>query len=466
MIKPRNAVALMSAAALAGAALAVAPASSATSPQPVAAASARISADPTPDAQALQRTLEQAPAQLRTPFEISNGTRWTTVEEAQEFRRALDESSDRVRVERVGESGQGRPIELVSVGYPSPEPLSAAAEGSVVLFDCSIHGDEPSGREGCLQVARDMSSTTNPAWLRLLSSATVLFININPDGWAADTRGNANGIDVNRDFLSLETPEAQALATVMRDWNPDILNDLHEFGPREFYDTRALVLWPRNRNVDSDIHELSQRMVDDYTSAQIESLGFTTGIYGELVKDGVPFLQIAGDHQARILRNYTGLKHITGQLTETASEAVTPEEENDFSLLNRNRVAAQYASAVGSMSMMLENRSELATASSDAKQEATEAGAAQSGVLYFAGQDNMLPTSADDVEPHPMCGYQLSGEQLTQLQQNLQLHGITWQENEDGAFVTMAQPGRPLIPLLLDERAEYGLTAATPVPTC
>ncbi len=53
----------------------------------------------------------------------------------------------------------------------------------------------------------------------------------------------------------------------------------------------------------------------------MDSLGYTASIYGELVTDGEPFLQIAGDYQARILRNYSGLQHTVGMLSETTIEA-------------------------------------------------------------------------------------------------------------------------------------------------
>lgn len=419
------------------------------------------------DGEELQRTLASAKADLRTPFETSNGATWTTVAQAQKFRRDLDASSDRVTVQKVGESGQGRPLELVSVGNPRPKPLETASKGSVALFNCSIHGDEPSGREACLQMARDLSTTNDPTWKRLLTKTTVLFININPDGWEADTRGNADGTDVNRDFMTLATPEARTLAKVIRDWKPDVLNDLHEYGPSTYYKDHGLVLWPRNRNVDDNIHTLSKSMVKDYTAPQIESQGdYTAGIYGIYKKDGEPFLQVAGDGQGRILRNYTGLQHITGQLTETASGALTPQEQADPALLNRRRVTVQYASATGTMNMVLENRARLARQSDAAAKRATQAGAARSGVVYFAGQDNVLPTSGDEVEPEPMCGYQLTTAQLSTLRTTLRLHGITWQRNSTGAYVTMAQPDQPLIPLLLDARSEYRLTEATPVQSC
>jgi Zinc carboxypeptidase len=414
----------------------------------------------------MPETLQAAPSPLRTPFEVSNGARWTTVPEAQRFWRQLDRSSDRVRVTRVGRSVEGRPLQLVAVGDPAPAPRSEAADGSVLMYTCSVHGDENSGREACMRLARDMSTTTDPAWRRLLRDTTVLFINLNPDGWAANTRQNAQGLDVNRDYMALESPEARAVVKVIRDWKPDVLNDLHEYGSNPYYRTDLLQLWPRNRQTDRTIHDLAQQMSEDYAGGQVEASGYTSGEYGIYVKDGEPFRQVAGDEQGRILRNYAGLQHVVGMLSETAGDALTPEEEADEALMNRRRVEVNYLSAVGSAYFTLENRDTLVRETAAAAQRVTEEGATRSGVVYFAGQDNRLPTEASEVEPEPMCGYQLTAEQRQAVARTLRLHGITWRNNAQGAYVTMAQEDQPLIPLLLDARSEYRITEATPVETC
>jgi hypothetical protein len=414
----------------------------------------------------LRTALASAPATLQTPFERSNGAQWTTVEESHRFWRRLDDSTDRVRVDRIGSSVQGRPLQLVQVGAPAPSGVDEAAQGSVLMYVCSIHGDEPSGREACMQLARDMATSDDPEVTRLLQDTTVLFLNPNPDGWAADTRENAQGVDVNRDFMEVATPEGAAVVRTIRDWKPDVLNDLHEYGPREFYDTDLLHLWPRNREVDDALYELSRQMNNEYSAPLAESRGHTSGIYGQLVKDGGPFQQIAGDEQARILRNYSGLQHSVGMLSETANAPLTPEEEADPALLNRRRVDVNYTSAVGSAQMTVDNRTTLAQQTALAAQRATESGASQDGVVYFAGQDDMLPTSSSEVDPTPMCGYQLDAAQLQAWQDTMRLHGIGWTTNADGAFVPMGQPDAPLIPLLFDERSEYRLAEATPLDEC
>lgn len=427
--------------------------------------SSNMAASGAPEERTLD-ALQTAPDKLQTPFEQSDGATWTTWPQSRDFWNELDASSDRVRVDRIGNTVQGRPMQLVQVGLPAPKSVDEAADGSVLMYNCSIHGDEPSGREACMQLARDLSTTTDPTWERLLKNTTVLLLNANPDGWVADTRENTDGIDINRDMMDLASPEANTIARTIRDWKPDVLNDLHEYGSNPYYRTDLLHLWPRNRQADQRIYQLAKTMNNDYSAAQVEGIGYTAGIYGEYVKDGEPFLQVAGDDQARILRNYSGLEHVVGMLSETANDPLTPEEEADESLLNRRRVEVNYTSAVGSAQFIGENRTTVERQTAAAAERATTDGADQAGLVYFAGQDNRLPTDESEVEPEPMCGYQLTAEQLTALRTNLRTHGITWERNADGAFVSMAQPDQPLIPLLLDKRSEYGITDATPVADC
>ena len=116
----------------------------------------------------LHRALTAAPDELQTPFEQSNGANWTTVQQGQRFWRQLDRATDRVRVSRIGRSVEGRPLQLVQVGLPAPKSVDRAAEGSVLMYNCSIHGDENSGREACLQLARDMAFSTDASVKRLL----------------------------------------------------------------------------------------------------------------------------------------------------------------------------------------------------------------------------------------------------------------------------------------------------------
>lgn len=392
----------------------------------------------------LPATASQSPPQ--TGFEQSQGARWTTLDEEQAFLRQVDKASGQVRVSEVGKSVQGRPLNLVRVGGGGP---------TTVLFLCSQHGDEPSGREACLIKIRDYAygkASIPPA-------TTLLFVpTANPDGRAADTRGNANGVDINRDHIALATPEGRTFAKLIRDYQPDIVHDLHEFGPRPLvYDKDVLWLWPRNLNVSQRVHDEAEKLSRDYVRVAVEASGRTSGVYGFLTDPvtGEPTEQIAGDGQERILRNTTGIKHALGLLVETNTD---PNPGEDIPAAARRRVSSQLDGVTGTLRMIKERRGQIEAATTLSRVTAPF----KRGPIYFGGADNQAP-APEKVEQNPPCGYQLTAAQLASVRQTLDLHGV--QVRRDG-FVPLAQQARALIPLLLDARADFELTAATPVPAC
>ena len=87
-----------------------------------------------------------------------------------------------MRVGIAGRSAEGRPIRLRQMGDP-------AIDGSVLVFGC-IHGDECAGRKAMplLGGCPDMHSNV------------FLVPNLDPDGFATETRLNGRGVDLNRNF--------------------------------------------------------------------------------------------------------------------------------------------------------------------------------------------------------------------------------------------------------------------------
>ncbi|HEX7303194.1 M14 family zinc carboxypeptidase [Lentzea sp.] len=363
----------------------------------------------------------------RTGFEKTGN--WTSESEEQTYLRALD-----LPISQIGVTAQGRPIQLVRVG-----PRSAR---TVVLFICSQHGDEPAGREACLVRMRSLPRT---------SQVTYLFVpNANPDGRVLDTRGNSAGIDINRDHLLLRTAEARAMAAVIRDFKPDVIHDLHEFGPSApYYVKDVLWLWPRNLNVSDGVHDLSETLSRSYVRPSVEAAGRTSSVYGIYVDPvtGEPVRQVAGDGQERILRNTGGLKHGMGLLVET-NVLGTP----------AFRVESHLKALDGTQAFVRDNREGIEAANAASR-------AVRSGPVYFGGADNQAPDPSD-VVPAP-CGYVLTGAQYVEVRDELALHGITSQYLRGGdRIVPVEQEARPIVPLLLDGRADQPLVGAQPVAQC
>ncbi|MEU9124832.1 M14 family metallocarboxypeptidase [Streptomyces sp. NPDC048506] len=402
----------------------------------------------------------------RTGFETSNGARWTSQSEEQTFLAAVDRATPRVRIDRIGTTGQGRPLQLVRIGAPAPRRPADVRRGNSVLLICTQHGDEPSGREACLATIRNLAYARDRATRRFLERTSVMVVpTANPDGRAADTRGNAEGKDINRDHLALQTVEARAVAAVIRDYRPDSVYDLHEYDATVPYYTKDLLsLWPRNLNTADAVHREAGVLSKEFVEPAVREAGFSTGVYGIWTdpQTGEPVKQVAGDGQERILRNTAGVKGSVGLLVETRIDPLPAAEKADPALNNRRRVDSQLAALKGMVTFLDRHRQRIEAATTAARR----AGYADRGPVYLGGADNTPPTDAQTLSDPP-CAYRLDAEQFALVKEALALHGVEWwRDPAGGAIVPLRQSLRRLVPLLLDERAGYHLATATPLDVC
>lgn len=376
-----------------------------------------------------------------TGFEDRDSDGWTTLEEELEFMQELAEKSERVSFTEEGTSVEGRPIYLVRVGYPTPPADDDIAKGRNILIMGTPHGNEPAGREMTLKMMRDLAFTDDEDLLELMTKSTILFVPTpNPDGRFANTRGNAWGIDNNRDHLNLNTPEMQTVARILNKYSPDITVDAHERPSGSNPDME--MLWPRNLNVDEELRALNIEMVQDYLLPDVEEAGFTTGLYG--TPGG------AGGGDERILRNTGGLRHGLSLLTESAGRA-EPVDRVDMQMETAKSVLRFYQERFADVVNVV---------NSAPLRKATE-GKDSSIPFYLDGADNWDPTNILETKP---LGYLLNTSQAKQISRHIDAFSLkTEKVSEHGVFVTMNQPGMTVIPLLLDQRASHNEVDGLPL---
>jgi hypothetical protein len=136
------------------------------------------------------------------------------------FERAVRSFADRydiVEEARVAYRGKSRPILSVS----SPDVARATTR---LLVVSGIHGNEQAGIL-CIPEVLERWDRDGPVALRVLTP-------VNAIGAAEVSRFNADGYDVNRDFVRFRTTEAQLVRRTFDEYRPDFVLSLHE-GPQD-----------------------------------------------------------------------------------------------------------------------------------------------------------------------------------------------------------------------------------------
>src|SRR5262245_12217278 len=126
---------------------------------------------------------------------------------------------DLFRMEKVGESVEGRALNLVQAGSGS----------FPVLLWSQMHGDESTATAALFDIFEFLRRHRQDPTVRdILSSLTLYFLPmLNPDGAERFQRRNAQSIDINRDALRLQTPEGRTLKAVRDRLQPRVGFNLH-----------------------------------------------------------------------------------------------------------------------------------------------------------------------------------------------------------------------------------------------
>src|SRR5213594_2923436 len=224
----------------------------------------------------------QAQTRITTPkeqFGFHIGDDYVVVNYTQyvDYLKKLSRESDRLKVEEIGKSSDGRSMYLAIItspenqknlarykeisrrlaaaeGLDEDQARALAAEGkAVVWIDGGLHATEVLGAQQLIENIYQLVNRTYPETIRFLNDVVILNCLVNPDGmelvsnWymkAADATKRSitdiprlynkyAGHDDNRDFYMAALAETEAINRILfREWYPQIVYDHHQTGPR------------------------------------------------------------------------------------------------------------------------------------------------------------------------------------------------------------------------------------------
>ena len=271
-----------------------------------------------------------------TRAERTNFTETSRYGDVVQFIDSLRLLGGKIHVGSIGKTTEGRDIPFVVASRPL---VTTAVEAKqlgrpIVYVQANIHAGEVEGKEALQAILRDLLFTDRP---NILDSIVLVAVPIyNADGnerFAAQernrteqngpalvgTRANAQGLDLNRDYVKAEAPETVASLGMFRTWDPDVFVDLHTTdGSYHGYaltyaaslNPAALIAQPYTR--DTMLVELRELMRTHH--------GFDIFDYGNFPREqGEPTAWETYDARPRFGTNYYGLRGRVSILSEAYS---------------------------------------------------------------------------------------------------------------------------------------------------
>ena len=292
--------------------------------------------------------------QVKTTPEKTNFSETSKYADVVAFLEAVAKASNRVHLTRFGVTNEKRALPLAVIGAVDASPQAARRTGKLRVFiQANIHGGEVEGKESAQMLVRDLAAGRHDDWLK-----TMVFLIApiyNADGnerFALNNRGpqhgpmggqgeraNAQGLDLNRDHMKLDSPEGHAFVKLLNDYDPHVAMDLHTTnGTRHAY--MLTYSPPLHPGTEPAIVELLRKEWLPAVTARIrQRYGWDYYYYGNVTGGGRrgggdrssagpgAAAQLAErrwttfDHRPRFNNNYLGLRNRFAVLSEAYAYA-------------------------------------------------------------------------------------------------------------------------------------------------
>jgi hypothetical protein len=227
----------------------------------------------------LTNFVHAGPNDVLTPLEKAGYKELSSHSSLMSYLQELDKTSPVMHMEVIGKSVQGR--EIPALFFTLDKTFGSNREEKPVVFIfCQQHGNEPSGKEAALVLARELLQDQKEV---LKHIDLILIPQVNPDGSEASERRNANERDLNRNHAILSEPEVVAVHQIFQQYFPEVTLDVHEYDAiskswvaKGFVkDADEQLGTVTNLNISGDIHDFAKKVMIPGIGQKVEDAGFS-----------------------------------------------------------------------------------------------------------------------------------------------------------------------------------------------
>ena len=191
----------------------------------------------------------------QTVFEKTAGKETVTYDQCIRYYKELDAAFPSIRIKEFGLTDAGYPLHLVLFSTDAKhDPVQWHKENKVVIMiNNGIHPGEPDGIDASMMLLRDLVTGKLKAPDNVVLGIVPIyniggslnrtsFSRVNQEGPVSyGFRGNAQNLDLNRDFIKSDSREAKEFARIFHFLNPDILVDNHVSDGADYQHTMTLL---------------------------------------------------------------------------------------------------------------------------------------------------------------------------------------------------------------------------------
>ncbi len=236
----------------------------------------------------------------------------------------------------LGYSTQGKRLPMIVYGdVADVKPETIRKSGKLVVYiQGNIHAGEVEGKEAMLELLRELKEGKHSEWRRRLILLIVPIFNADGNDvislynrpWqhgpiaGMGQRANAQGLDLNRDHMKLETPEVLSFVKMMNEYDPHVTLDLHTTNG-SFHGYHIMYSFALNPVIDSTLDNFTRNVFFPKVEQKMESQKWRIHRYGDYLektpagKPGFYFWAAV----PRFNSNYVGLRNRLAILSEAYS---------------------------------------------------------------------------------------------------------------------------------------------------